>query len=61
VDEETIRRWVEQYQERGLGGLRNHPHWGGEHGQRELTDERVEGLQRILRVEARAGTQVGSG
>jgi transposase len=61
VDEETIRRWVEQYQERGLGGRRNPPHGGGEHGQRELSGEQVEKSQRILRVEARAGTQVGSG
>jgi transposase len=61
VDEETIRRWVEQYQERGLGGLRNHRHWGGEHGQREVSGEQVEELQRVLREEAMAGTQVGSG
>jgi len=61
VDEETIGRWVRQYQERGLGGLRNHPYWGGEHGQRELSGEQVEELQRILREEAMAGTQVGSG
>jgi transposase len=61
VDEETIRRWVEQYHERGLGGLRNHPQWGGEHGQRELSGEQVEELQRVLREEAMAGTQVDSG
>ena len=28
VDEETIRRWVDQYQERGLSGLQNDPAWG---------------------------------
>lgn len=61
VDEETIRRWVEHYQERGLSGLQNHPHWGGEHGQRELAPEEVERVQRLLREEAMAGTQVGSG
>ena len=61
VDEDTIRRWVEQYREQGLGGLRNHPHWGGEHGQRELSGEQVTELQRVLREEAMAGTQVGSG
>ena len=32
VDEETIGRWVRQYQERGLAGLQNAPGWGGEHG-----------------------------
>src|ERR1043165_651568 len=61
VDEETIRRWVEQYQERGLDGLQNHPHWGGEHGQRELRGEQVEVLQQLLREEAMAGTKVSSG
>src|SRR5215217_977062 len=61
VDEETVRRWVEQYQERGVSGLCNHPHWGGEHGQRELREEQVEELQRVLRAEAMAETKVGSG
>ena len=61
VDGERIRRWVEQSQERGLSGLRNHPHWGGEPGQRELPPEEVESLQGLVREEARAGTQVGSG
>jgi transposase len=61
VDEETIRRWVEQYHERGLSGLQNDPEWGGEHGQRELGPEQVESVQRLLREEARAGTRVGSG
>lgn len=61
VEEETIRRWVEQYHERGLGGLREHPPWGGGHGQRGLRPEEVERRQRLLREEARAGTQVGSG
>src|SRR5215211_7913885 len=35
VDEDTVGRWVRQYQERGLGGLLNDAQWGGEHGQRE--------------------------
>ena len=61
VDEETVGRWVRQYQERGLGGLRNEVGWGGEHGQRELSTEQVEELQRVLGTEAMAGTQVGSG
>ena len=29
VDEDTVRRWVRQYEEQGLGGLRNHEQWGG--------------------------------
>jgi transposase len=61
VDEDTIRRGVEQYRESGLGGLRNHAHWGGAHGQRELSGEQVTESQRGLREEARAGTKVGSG
>jgi transposase len=28
VDEETVSRWVRQYQERGLAGLQNAPGWG---------------------------------
>ena len=61
VDEETIRRWVDQYHERGLAGLEQNPAWGGEHGQRELSAEHGELLQRLLREEAMVGTQVGSG
>lgn len=61
VDEETIRRWVQQYHERGLAGLRNEPQWGGEHGQRELPEEQGETLKRMLGAEAMAGTKVGSG
>jgi transposase len=61
VDEETVGRWVRQYQEHGLGGLRNHEQWGGEHGQRELSLEQVAELKRVLSTEAMAGTQVGSG
>src|SRR4029453_14007430 len=61
VDEESISRWVEQYREHGLERLRNHPHWGGEHGQRGLSSEQVTELQRVLREEAMAGTKVGSG
>src|SRR3989442_6959564 len=45
VDEETIRRWVQQYHARGLAGLRNDPQWGGAHGQRELIVEQVETLK----------------
>ena len=35
VDEDTLGRWVQQYHERGLTGLRTDPQWGGAHGQRE--------------------------
>ena len=61
VDEDTVGRWVRQYQERGLAGVRNDPQWGGEHGQRELSVEQVETLKRLLSEEAMSGTQVGSG
>jgi transposase len=61
VDEDTIGRWVRQYQEGGLRGLKNDGQWGGEHGQRELSAEEVENLKRLLREEAMPGTTVGSG
>jgi transposase len=61
VDEDTIARWVQQYHERGLVGLRHDPQWGGEHGQRKLTGEQVESLKRLLNEEAMVGTKVGSG
>jgi transposase len=61
VDEETISRWVKQYEEGGLDGLKNDPNWGGEHGQRELRAEELEKLKCILREEAMGGTKVGSG
>ncbi len=61
VDEETISRWVRQYQERGLAGLKNAAQWGGEHGQRELGVEQVDDLKHTLREEAMPGTKVGSG
>lgn len=61
VDEDTVGRWVRQYQERGLGGLLNNAQWGGEHGQRELGPAEVEELKRGLGTEAMVGTRVGSG
>lgn len=61
VDEETVSRWVQQYQEHGVGGLKNAPQWGGEHGQRELSTEQVDALKGLLREEAMPGTKVGSG
>jgi transposase len=61
VDEETISRWVEFYQERGLDGLKNHPCWGGEHGQRRLKEAELGELSKLLEQEAMPGTEVGSG
>ena len=61
VDEETVGRWVRQYQERGLGGLLNEGQWGGEHGQRELSPEQMAELTGVLGTEAMAGTKVGRG
>jgi transposase len=61
VDEDTVGRWVRQYQERGLGGLLNDGQWGGEHGQRGLSPGQMAELTRVLGTEAKAGTQVGSG
>lgn len=34
VDEDTGSRWMANYRQRGLDGLKNDPHWGGKHGQR---------------------------
>jgi transposase len=61
VDEETISRWVMRYQERGLDGLKNHPRWGGEHGQRRLNEAELAELSKLLEQEAMPGTEVGSG
>jgi transposase len=61
VDEDTVGRWVRQYQEQGLGGLKNDGQWGGEHGQREVGPTEGEELKRVLSTEAMVGTRVGSG
>lgn len=61
VDEETVSAWVTLYQSAGLEGLKNHPAWGGEHGQRCLTIAQLEALAQALRVEAMPGTKPGSG
>lgn len=61
VDEETISRWVRGYAEHGLDGLKNHPGWGGEHGQRRLSETEVAQLSQMLEHEAMPGTVVGSG
>jgi transposase len=38
IDEESVSRWIALYDEKGLDGLKNNPLWGGEHGQRWLSD-----------------------
>ena len=60
VDEETISRWVQSYQDKGLDGLKNHPRWGGEHGQRWLGDAELVQLSQVLEQEAMPGTGVGT-
>lgn len=61
VDEQTISRWVERYRAKGLDGLKNHPDWGGEHGQRPLNKHELAQLQAVLETEAMPGARVGSG
>jgi transposase len=61
VDEGTISRWASLYHARGLDGLKNHPQWGGEHGQRPLAIEELARLSTLLEAEAMPGTEVGSG
>lgn len=61
VDEETVSQWMTLYQAAGLERLKNHPGWGGEHAQRFLSAEHLEGLQQRLAVEAMPGTKLGSG
>lgn len=61
IDEETVSRWAMKYQSAGLDGLKNDPRWGGEHGQRRLSEPDCESLKEMLRTEAMPGTRVGSG
>jgi transposase len=61
LDEDTIRQWLHRYQEQGLEGLKNHPLWGGEQGQRWLTKPDLTRLSTLLETEAQPGTEVGSG
>jgi transposase len=61
VDEESISQWVALYQADGLKGLRNHPGWGGQHGQRFLNAEELEELKQTLEASAMSGTKLGSG
>lgn len=61
VDEESISQWVTLYQATGLDGLKNHPSWGGEHGQRFLNAAQLEALKQTLAAEAMPGTKLGGG
>lgn len=61
VDEESISHWIALYQDSGLTGLKNHPAWGGEHGQRCLNAEQLDELKQRLAAEAMPGTKLGSG
>jgi len=61
VDPESISRWVAIYQRDGLDGLKNHPLWGGERGQRWLNNEQLAQLGTLLDQEGMPGTEVGSG
>lgn len=61
VDHESVSRWVSIYQREGLDGLKNNPLWGGERGQRFLSDEQLTRLGTLLDEEAMPGTEVGSG
>ena len=61
LNEETVSRWVQIYQQHGLDGLKNNPLWGGEHGQRRLNDEELAKLSTRLETTAEPGTRVGSG
>jgi transposase len=61
VDEESISRWVQLYQEKGLHALKNHPRWGGEHSQGRLSATQHDELGKLLEQEAMPGTEVGSG
>lgn len=61
VDPESVSRWVQIYARDGLDGLKNNPQWGGERGQRWLSDEQLTQLGTLLDEEAMPGTEVGSG
>jgi len=57
VDEETISQWVRLYEEHGLDGLKNHPRWGGEHGQCRLSESEAAQLSQVLEQEAMLGLE----
>jgi len=60
-DEESISQWVALHQAAGLAGLRNHPGWGGEDGQRFLNAEQLEESRHTPAAAAMPGTKLGSG
>lgn len=49
------------YREQGLDGRKNHADWGGEHGQRRLSEEDGAQLRGVLEQEALPGTGGGRG
>jgi transposase len=61
VDAESVARWADAYQRRGLAGLKNNPLWGGENGQRWLSHDQLDRLGTMLEQEAMPGSEVGSG
>jgi transposase len=61
IDEESVSEWASLYQATGLDGLKNHPSWGGEHGQRFLSAEQLDELKQTLGTTAMTGTEAGSG
>lgn len=48
VDEATVSRWVREYEWGGLDKLKNNPNWGGNHGQRELSEVELEELKKNI-------------
>jgi transposase len=60
VTTEGVRKWIRQYQTYGLAGMRLEG-WGGERGQRRLSEEALQQLDGFLRTEAPPGGTVGSG
>jgi transposase len=61
VDPESVSRWVQIYTRDGLDGLKNNPLWGGERGQRWLTQAQLTQLGTLLDTECMPGTEAGSG
>lgn len=59
IDEETVSRWVSQYHLGGLGRLRNDPNWGGNHGQRVLSEVELEELKKNINRDSNAWEQTG--
>ncbi len=56
INEQTVSRWVNLYQSKGLDGLKNNSCWGGEHGQTSLkTDSTLETALEKLLVNEMAG------